>query len=301
MTDLAELVASHLWITLAVITSVLVLLAWICWYTLQRWGGRVVELSRGGLGRLRVHASRFPAPRMVSSAWQLVRRLGLQALLSVAFAISASMVFLEIADEISPEEDLGQFDVALSAAIGRHASDEQLRTFALLTHLGDRAFLIALVIVVAALLIWRRQRFMAAAWVVASALGGLLNIALKAIFARSRPEFVHGFATADGWSFPSGHSSGSMIVYGLLGYLAVLYTPKSIHLPTAAIAMTLVVCVGMSRVILQVHYFSDVLGGFAVGASWVAAWIAGLEVLRRAERYNLRSTSNAPARSAIRS
>jgi membrane-associated phospholipid phosphatase len=275
--DFAEFIATHLWLTLAIVTSVMVLFAWGCWYGLQRWGGRVAL-------QLREWLSRVPAPVAASSAWQIPRRLGIQALLSAAFAAFASLVFLEIADEIGADEDLGQFDLALSTALSRHASDEQLRTFALLTHLGDKAFLIPLVAVVALVLLWRRQRFIAAAWVVACALGGVLNAGLKAIFERSRPEFVHSFATADGWSFPSGHSSGSMIVYGLLGYLAVLYTPKSVHVPTAAIAMALVVCVGLSRVILQVHYFSDVLGGYAVGASWVAAWIAGLEVLRRAER-----------------
>lgn len=285
-TELAELVARHLWVTLFIITSVLVVLAWACWYGLQRWGSRIVALGRHWLGRIRVHASRLPTPAVLSNAGQIARRLGIQALVSVVFAVAASVVFFEIADEIGADEDLGQFDIALSAAIGRHASDDQLQTFAILTHLGDKAFLIPLVAVVALLLLWRRHVFTATAWVVACALGGLLNVALKAIFERSRPDFVHTFATADGWSFPSGHSSGAIIVYGLLGYLAVLHTPKSIHIPTAAVAMALVVCVGSSRVILQVHYFSDVLAGYAFGASWVAAWIAGLEVLRRAERYN---------------
>ena len=49
----------------------------------------------------------------------------------------------------------------------------------------------------------------------------------------------------------------------------------------APIAMLTIVCVGFSRVVLQVHYFSDVLGGYAVGVAWVAAWIAGLEIFRR--------------------
>jgi membrane-associated phospholipid phosphatase len=285
-TELAELVARHLWVTLFIITSVLVVLAWACWYGLQRWGSRIVALGRDWLGRLRVHASRLPTPAVLSNAGRIARRLGIQALVSVAFAVAASVMFFEIADEIGADEDLGQFDIALSAAIGRHASDDQLQTFAILTHLGDKAFLMPLVAVVALLLLWRRRVFTATAWVVASALGGLLNVGLKAIFERSRPDFVHTFATADGWSFPSGHSSGAIIVYGLLGYLAVLHTPKSIHIPTAAVAMTLVVCVGLSRVILQVHFFSDVLAGYAFGASWVAAWIAGLEVLRRPERYN---------------
>lgn len=279
-TELAELMASHLWATLCIITTVMVLLAWAGWYGLQRWGGRVASLAR-----------RLPTPVVESNAGLLARRLGLQALLSAVFAIVASIVFLEIADEIGADEDLGQFDIALSDALSRHASDPQLQTFALLTHLGDKAFLAPLVVIVALWLVWRRQRFIAAAWVVACALGGLLNAALKTIFERSRPEYLHSFATADGWSFPSGHSSGSFIVYGLLGYLAVLYTPRSIHIPTAAIAMALVVCVGSSRVILQVHYFSDVLAGYAVGASWAAAWIAGLEGLRRADRFSLRNTA----------
>ena len=73
-------------------------------------------------------------------------------------------------------------------------------------------------------------------------------------------------------------------MYGLLGYLVVIHLPKRFHVPLAAIAMTLVVCVGFSRVILQVHYFSDVLGGYAFGAAWGAAWIAGLEAFRRRQR-----------------
>jgi membrane-associated phospholipid phosphatase len=273
-TELAKLIATHLWIALFVVTSVMVLFAWGCWYGLQQWGSRTATLSREWLNRL-------PAPVALSSVWKIARRLGIQALLSAAFAVMASVAFLEIADEIGADEDLGQFDVALSAALNQHASEEQLRTFAILTHLGDKAFLTSLVVLVALLLLWRKQMFTAAAWVVACALGGSLNVLLKAIFERSRPEYMHGFATADGWSFPSGHSSGAIIVYGLLGYLAVLYTPKSFHIPTAAVAMTLVVCVGLSRVILQVHYFSDVLAGYAFGASWVAAWIAGFEVIRR--------------------
>lgn len=284
VTELAQSIAVHLWATLFVLTIVLVLIAWIAWYGLQRWGGRAVALSREWLNLLRPRAARWPAHRAFSRAWQIGRRLGIQALLSATVAVMATAAFVEIADETSADEDLGRFDAALSAALSQHASDEQLRVFAVLTHLGDKAFLIPLVAVVALLLLWRRRWFVAAAWVVACGGGGLVNVALKNVFERARPEHLHGLATAAGWSFPSGHSSGSFIVYGLLGYLAVLHTPKSFHIPAAAMAMTLVVYVGLSRVILQVHYLSDVLGGYAFGASWAAAWIAGLEVLRRAER-----------------
>lgn len=280
-TELAQLFATHVWATLFLLTIVLLLLAWVGWYGLQRWGSWIVTVSREWKSRLRHYVSRWPATSAVSMAWQVARRLGTQALLSAAVAVIASVAFLEIAEETSADEELGQFDAALSAALSQHASDEQLRVFSTLTHLGDKAFLIPLVVAVALLLLWKRRWFVAAVWFVACAGGGLLNVALKNLFERARPEYLHTFATADGWSFPSGHSSGAFIVYGLLGYLAVLHSPKSFHLPAAAIAMMLVVYVGLSRVILQVHYFSDVLGGYAFGASWVAAWVAGLEVLRR--------------------
>lgn len=278
---LAELIAVHLWAVLLVIASVMLLAAWLLWEGLQRFGPVIDAWLRGWFARIHLHARSLPLPGAVLSAWDIVRRLGLQVLASMAVAVVACIGFVEIADEIAPDEDLGQFDAALSAALGRHASDAQLRIFSLLTHLGDKRFLIPLAGVVALILLVRRQRFFAAAWVAATVGGALLNSTLKEIFERSRPQWLHHYASADGWSFPSGHSSGAFIVYGLLGYLVLVYLPKRFHVPLAALAMLLIVCVGFSRAILQVHYFSDVLGGYAFGAAWVAAWIAGLEAFRR--------------------
>jgi len=285
MQRLAEFLAIHLWAVLLVITSVMLLLAWLLWFGLQHYGPRITALLQDWLNRIRPHAQRLPLPGPVRGMWQVARRLGLQVVVSMAIAVTACVGFLEIAEEIGVDEDLGQFDAALSDALSRHASDDQLRIFATLTDLGDKAFLIPLAGLVALLLLFRRRWFLAAAWLIATASGSLLNAGLKTLFERSRPTYLHGFASADGWSFPSGHSSGAFIVYGLLGYLVLIQLPKRYHLPVAALAMTLIVCVGFSRVILQVHYLGDVLGGYAFGAAWAAAWIAGLEAHRRTQRW----------------
>jgi len=281
---LAEFLASHLWAVLLVITVGMLLGAWLLWYGLQRYGARVVARLQELFAGIGPHVRRLPIPGAVHGVWQFARRLGVQVLLSMAIAIMACVGFVEIADEIGIGEDLEQFDTALSAALSQHASEQQLRIFAAVTDLGDKRFLIPLTAVIAALMLFRRRWVLAITWLVVTAGGGLLNVVLKAIFERSRPEHLHGFASAHGWSFPSGHSSGAFIVYGLLAYLIVIHSTPRWHLPVAAIAMMLIVCVGFSRVILQVHYFSDVLGGYAFGAAWVAAWIAGLEAFRRRQQ-----------------
>jgi undecaprenyl-diphosphatase len=60
----------------------------------------------------------------------------------------------------------------------------------------------------------------------------------------------------------------------------VRHTPRAWHLPVALVGIALIVFVGSSRVVLQVHYLSDVLAGYASAAAWVAIWVAGLETAR---------------------
>jgi undecaprenyl-diphosphatase len=71
-----------------------------------------------------------------------------------------------------------------------------------------------------------------------------------------------------------------MLVYGLLGYLIVSHAPRAWHFPVALASVALIVFVGSSRVLLQVHYLSDVIAGYASGAAWVALCISGLEMIR---------------------
>jgi undecaprenyl-diphosphatase len=154
-----------------------------------------------------------------------------------------------------------------------------LRAF---THLGSGWALTVVAIVVAAALLWRRERVLAVGWLIALAGGGLLNYALKALFARPRPTFDEPIALAAGWSFPSGHSMGTFVTFGMLSYLGVLFV-RTLHVRLAliALAMSWTVAMGFSRMYLGVHYLSDILAGFAAGSMWLAVCISGIEVARR--------------------
>jgi len=108
----------------------------------------------------------------------------------------------------------------------------------------------------------------------------LLNQTLKQIFGRVRPLQPEGFVLEQGFSFPSGHSSGSVVAYGMLAYVAVRLLPARWHLPVLLAAMALAFTVGASRMFLRVHFASDVIAGFASGAAWLAVCVTGFELAR---------------------
>lgn len=103
-------------------------------------------------------------------------------------------------------------------------------------------------------------------------LSTLLNLAVKALVARPRPE---GFrlASVSGFSFPSGHSMAAMAFFGLI----VWFVWRSERDPRRRAAFTaafslIILMVGVSRVYLGVHYASDVLGGFCASLAWLALY-----------------------------
>jgi membrane-associated phospholipid phosphatase len=204
----------------------------------------------------------------------LIRR----AIVACAILVGAGIVFAEMAGALDAGDAVGRFDVALTQALRLQLSAATLRVFALVTHLGDTRTLTALCIVVAAVLVWCGQRALTLAWVLAVAGNGALNNLLKSVFERVRPEHDHGFLVADGgWSFPSGHSSGSVAAYGMLAYVILRFVSMRWQLPLLLLAAAVAFTTGVSRVFLQVHYASDVLAGFASGLAWLTICMAVAE------------------------
>jgi membrane-associated phospholipid phosphatase len=123
----------------------------------------------------------------------------------------------------------------------------------------------------AAVFLWLRARPTAAVFVVASFAGAaVLEVVVKAAVGRPRPVWAHPVAQASGASFPSGHALTSFVAAGVL----VLLVPRH-RVPVGVAGAVAVVLVGWSRIALGVHYVSDVLAGWLLGAAWLtclAAW-----------------------------
>ena len=208
-------------------------------------------------------------------------RLVLSLALGFAAIVAAAALFTWIAERATPTHTLGRADQALADGIAATLPWAALRAFSLLTHFGDRAVLIAIGVGVAVWLLWRRHTGLALGWMLALGGNALLNPTLKRLFERARPVHEHGLAFEESYSFPSGHSSGAMVVYGMALYLALQLLPPRWHAPAVMAAIALILTTACSRIFLQVHFASDVVAGLLSGGTWLAVCIASLGWARR--------------------
>lgn len=206
------------------------------------------------------------------------RRVALNGTLVI---LCSAALFAAVAAALEDGSALLRFDHALAIALRSTQSADTLHGYARLTRFGDTETLTVLAVVGAMFLAWRRQHLLAATWVVAIGGNSLLNVTLKSLFERVRPLHDHGFAAESSWSFPSGHSSGTVAGWGVLAYVALRLLPARWHLPALLCAVAIALSTALSRVVLQVHFASDVLAGLCSGTAWLTLCIATSELLRR--------------------
>jgi membrane-associated phospholipid phosphatase len=191
-------------------------------------------------------------------------------------------LFSDLAEDLLEKDSIVVVDQAV-AIILRYVATPTLTTFFLvISMLGSAEIFAPLGLVVAMMYGWQRRWLHVGTWLSALVGGVLLNQLLKELFARSRPTLPDPLLTEVGYSFPSGHAMTSLIVYGVLAYFAVLALSNwgdraAVILGTAL----LVLLIGFSRMYLGVHYFSDVVAGYAAGGVWLSSLITGMEAIRR--------------------
>lgn len=183
-----------------------------------------------------------------------------QAIACLAFIY----LFARFASEVT-EHETGVFDAGVRRWVLEHRSAIALAIFGVITRLGAWYSLIGAALVVAALLVRRgahvRPLVVAAVPFVLS----LIVYSLKMFFQIGRP----GVASALTFSFPSGHTSGSTAVAIVIGY--VINRERVAPRLGWAVAVSVPILVGVSRVVLDMHWASDVLGGWMVGGAYAAA------------------------------
>jgi undecaprenyl-diphosphatase len=211
-----------------------------------------------------------------------LRRLALAeigAVVAIGVIALGALAFLTIADE-AIEGDTHAFDEYVLLSLREPgATDNPIgpvwveEGMADITALGGYAVLTLLVAGVVIYLLSAGKRGTALLVGGAVVSGTVLSALLKLGFDRPRPDLVAHLSHAQSSSFPSGHAMLSAVTYLTLGVLlARAHERKRTKFIVMTYAVTLTLLIGMSRVYLGVHWPTDVLAGWALGAAWAALW-----------------------------
>ena len=134
-----------------------------------------------------------------------------------------------------------------------------------------------------ALWMWiAKRRAFAVAWLAIALVGGLLVLVSKTGFNRDRPpeEMRDAEILQKNESYPSGHSTGSAIGYGLIAFVLCRRFPDRRRFVIVVALMGWVALIGLSRMYLRAHWFSDVIGGFLLGLGYLHLCFAGIATWR---------------------
>jgi membrane protein DedA with SNARE-associated domain/membrane-associated phospholipid phosphatase len=234
--------------------------------------------------------ARFIAARFVRGEY-----LGLHLTVGFLLSLAALWLFAGVTEDVVHHDPLTKLDLTLTTMFRAHATPLGDRIFAMVSALGSPVAMAIVGVAGVAFLLLRRRWVVLAAWLAAFGGAGLLTVVLKNLIQRPRPAAAAEFLYGTTFSFPSGHALGSLVGYGMLAYVigATWVESRRGRLRVILATAVLVIAIGLSRLYLGVHYFSDVVAGYAVGILWLSVSISGLQVAQR-RRLTTSSAGSAP-------
>lgn len=202
----------------------------------------------------------------------VIRYFGRYRIMIFSIALPV-MLFIKLSEDLIRNE-LSPFDQGIYNFLSEFISKDMTVVMKWFTYLGSSPTLI-IIAVLSYIVLQKNQRYFLYGHFIAANLGitWLIDETFKFAFHRQRPDILR-LVEASGFSFPSGHSMVSMSFYGLILYFVYINTENSFRrYAFTALLSLLILCIGISRIYLGVHYASDVLAGFSAGFAWLALFI----------------------------
>lgn len=207
--------------------------------------------------------------------------LSLYLTLGMLVLVIAFSFFADITEDVVSGDSSVKFDETVATYFHERATPAMITTMKAISFFGSSAFIIPVTVLIAISLWWRRKMYALASVVLVVGGGTLLNLAIKQAIHRHRPVFAHPIATLSSYSFPSGHTMDSTLLYGLLAvFFAMSARSAAAKLAGFIAAGVVVALVGLSRIYLGLHYLTDVLGAMAAGVAWLALCLTAVELHR---------------------
>jgi undecaprenyl-diphosphatase len=227
----------------------------------------------------------------------LARRLtlrhftGLPLLLLIGVFVFNAILLTQIAEKVVNSDAMKQFDADVSQFFFKARNPVVVQILYGFTQLcGEIGVVLATALGGGFLLFLKRKTYAIIFFI--SSVGSALSLYLtKITFMRERPLDI-GFYKETSFSFPSGHSTAAVTVYGLIFFLIFMNQPTFKRKTLVTIAgFSFVLLMGFSRIYLGVHFLSDVAAGFLLGSLWLLASISIGEFLESKARRDAAKSS----------
>ncbi len=192
----------------------------------------------------------------------------LSALLAGLVILGSTWMFLDILEDVVTHDPLVEVDIIV------HNSLQQLRTPSIdnmmiaVTEMGDIQVVLPVIFAAMAWFVWHRLWQTSLYWLTAVGLAEILVKVMKLALHRPRPSLLYN--GVERFSFPSGHATMSVVVYGLLAFLICREQRAWVRNSIAVLVTLVIALIAFSRLYLGVHWASDVIAGISFGLAWIS-------------------------------
>ncbi|HEC17969.1 MAG TPA: phosphatase PAP2 family protein [Gammaproteobacteria bacterium] len=224
----------------------------------REWGERLLKASR----------KRPWSAWLVAGLFDPQRRASTALLVWLLLLLGGTWLFLGVLEDVLTDDPL------VSAGYGLYQLLQGLRTpladeiMVGLSALGDTSVILTVVASVMAYQLWRRQWHEVLYWLASLGFALIAVTVLKAGLQFPRP--IDLYRGVENFSFPSGHATFAVVVYGYLAMLIAAHLPLRWHWLSYACGSILIGGIAFSRLYLGAHWLADVAAGFGLGTAWVA-------------------------------
>jgi len=276
-------------ISLGMVLILTIALLWLIQHLMIRYGKRILGLISRVDFWLREHIARLPLmvrlqqkyPAMFGFITKRFARghfSGLILTILTLLNIYILALFAGLVEDVVNADSIVTTDLFVSKHMSVLQDSSIVPAFVFITSLGSTPITCLIILLTAILCAVVRQPYILVGLLISTIGSTAFTFLSKMVFQRSRP--IDILLMEHTYSFPSGHATISIALYGFLAYMAIRFSQSFIHqVRILSLALLLCLLIGLSRIVLNEHYLSDVMSGFLVGTLWLTIAISMTEWL----------------------
>lgn len=293
-------------ISLGMVLILTMALLWLIQHLLIRYGKRLLALLARVDLWLREHLARLPIMVSLKKKYPalfgfITKRFarghfsGLILTVLTLLNIYILALFAGLVEDVVEADSIVTTDLFLSQHMSVLQDSSVVPAFIFITSLGSTPITCLIILLTAILCGVVRQPYILIGLLISTIGSTTFTFLSKMVFQRTRP--IDILLMEHTYSFPSGHATISIALYGFLAYMAIRFSQKFIR-QVRILSLTILLCllIGLSRIVLNEHYLSDVMGGFLVGTLWLTIAISMMEWLTARGKIDWRIVWSAPQR-----